>query len=88
MLSVENLLKPITIKTLISKVYNYPLSGRLYIFPDKNLCDIKYTMENYIREKNKCDQTRPPTLSHTRRVFIMPSISHDRINKKHQRAHP
>jgi hypothetical protein len=45
-------------------------------------------MENFIREKNKCDQTRPPTLSHTIRVFIMPSISNDRIKKKHQGAHP
>jgi hypothetical protein len=83
MLSVENLLKPITIKTLISRLYNYPLWGRLYIFPDKNLYDIKYSMENFIREKNKCDQTRPPTLSYTIRVFIMPSISNDRIKKKH-----
>jgi hypothetical protein len=57
---MENLLKPITIKTLISRLYNYPLWGRLYIFPNKNLCDIKYSMENFIREKTNVTRQGNP----------------------------
>lgn len=49
MLSMQNLLEPITIKALINEVNNYFLWERLYIVPDKNLLRIKHTMENHIR---------------------------------------
>jgi hypothetical protein len=51
MLSMQNLLEPITTEALINEVYNYFLWERLYIVPEKNLLSIKNTMENYIRVK-------------------------------------
>lgn len=45
---MEDLLKPITTKALISKVYNYSLLEKLYTLSNKSLLSIKHVMKNHI----------------------------------------
>ena len=56
-LSVEDLLEPITTKTLINRVYNYSSQEKLYTLPDKDFFSIKHVMDNHIRVK-KASMTR------------------------------
>jgi len=58
MLSVEDLIEPITTKALISRVYNYSLLEKLYTVSNKSLLSIKHVIKNHIwvEEASELDQ--------------------------------
>jgi len=45
MLNMERLLKPIAIKALTSRAYNFVLQEMLYTLPNKNLLSVKHAIE-------------------------------------------